>query len=155
MELPKRKQNRLPEYDYELSGAYFITICTANRERILWENVGANCVRPHTLFATGELVKQEIEKWAKIYDNVKIDKYVIMPNHLHLIISINADGRTQFAPTISRMVKQFKGSITKRLGRSIFQRSFYDHIIRNEQDHRNIWEYIDNNPIKWEEDIYY
>ncbi len=74
-----------------------------------------------------------------------------MPNHIHFIISIKADknGRTQFAPTISRVVKQFKGSITKQIGKPIWQKSFYEHTIRNQTDYNEIWEYIENNPLKW------
>ena len=74
-----------------------------------------------------------------------------MPDHIHFIISIMTDenGRTQFAPTISRAIKQFKGSLTKQIGRPIWQKSFYDHGIRNQQDYDEIWEYIENNPLKY------
>jgi len=74
-----------------------------------------------------------------------------MPDHIHFIISIHTDenGRTQFAPTISRVMKQFKRSITKQIGRSIWQKSFHDHGIRNQQDYDEIWEYIENNPLKY------
>ena len=74
-----------------------------------------------------------------------------MPDHIHLIISINSDefGRTQFAPTISRVIKQFKGSITKQIGRSVWQKSFYEHTIRNSSDFKEIWQYVENNPLKY------
>lgn len=77
-----------------------------------------------------------------------------MPNHLHLIIVIDNPviGRTQFAPTISRIIKQFKGAITKQIGFSPWQRSFYDHIIRNEKEYTAYWQYIENNPVNWEND---
>lgn len=89
-----------------------------------------------------------------VYENVFVDNYVIMPNHIHLIIRIES-GRTQFAPTIGRIIKQFKGSITKQIGKSIWQKSFYDHIIRDDYDYQTKWQYIDENPGKWLEDELY
>ena len=77
-----------------------------------------------------------------------------MPNHIHLIVVIQ-NGRTQFAPTISRIIKQFKGKITKQVGFCIWQKSFYDHVIRDEKDYLRICEYIENNPVKWTEDKYF
>jgi len=99
----------------------------------------------------GRIVDNEIQKIGSIYDSIKVDKYCIMPDHIHFIISINADenGRTQFTPTISRVMKQFKGSITKQVGKPIWQKSFYDHGIRNQQDYDEIWQYIENNPLKY------
>ncbi len=151
MELPKRKPNRLAEYDYSQNGAYFMTVCTKNRKPIFWDedaNVGANCVRP--LSQIGIIVDDEIQKMNKTYPEIKIDKYVIMPDHIHFIISIQSEiGRTQFAPTISRTIKQFKGTISKQVGVSIWQKSYFDHIIRNRQDYDEIWKYIDQNPARW------
>ena len=72
-----------------------------------------------------------------------------------IIIDDYNSGRTQFAPTVSRIIKQFKGSVTKKIGISIWQRSFYDHIIRDENDYLRIWDYIDTNPLKWSSDEYY
>ena len=90
------------------------------------------------------------------YDEVTVDRSVVMPNHIHLIIVISAEsGDAQFAPTISRVVKQFKGSISKQIGYSIWQKSYHDHIIQNEAEHQNIRRYIDENPDKWTEDEYY
>ena len=129
MDLPKRKNIRLNDYNYSSNGAYFITICTKNKENLLWKNVGANCVRPLDqlpLSKIGIVIENEIYKLNTVYENIKVDKYQIMPNHIHLIIFIYEDsnGRTQFAPTISRIIKQFKGSITKQIGFSIWQKSF-------------------------------
>ena len=97
------------------------------------------------------IADNEIQKLSTVYDAVHVDKYCIMPDHIHFIISINTDenGRTQLVPTISRVMKQFKGSITKQVGRPIWQKSFYDHGIRNQQDYDEIWEYIENNPLKY------
>lgn len=154
--LPNRKSLRLENYDYSSNGAYFITICTNKCNISLWHNVGANCVRQQEyikLSEIGTLINNEILKISYIYENVIIDKYCIMPDHIHMIIflddSNNTIGRTQFAPTISRIIKQFKGSITKQLGYPIWQKSFYDHIIRNEKAYLEIWRYIDENPLKF------
>ena len=154
MDLPKGKNIRLNDYNYSSNGAYFITICTKNKENLLWKNVGANCVRPLDqlpLSKIGIVIENEIYKLDTVYENIKVDKYQIMPNHIHLIIFIYEDsnGRTQFAPTISRIIKQFKGSITKQIGFSIWQKSFYDRIIRNENEYQSVWNYIHNNPLKY------
>lgn len=151
-ELPERKKIRLSDYDYSLPGAYFVTICTANKEKIFWSDCrGELCSPAVKLTNIGLIVDNEIQKINTIYDAVLIDKYCIMPDHIHFIISINADenGRTQFAPTISRIVKQFKGSVTKQIGKPIWQKSFYDHTIRNRQDYEEVWQYIDSNPLKY------
>lgn len=125
-----------------------------NKENLLWKNVGANCVRPLDqlpLSKIGIVIENEIYKLNTVYENIKVDKYQIMPNHIHLIIFIYEDsnGRTQFAPTISRIIKQFKGSITKQIGFSIWQKSFYDRVIRNEKEYQEVWNYIHNNPLKY------
>ncbi len=151
--LPKRKQIRIENYDYSTNGAYFITICTANRENYLWKIRRGELCSPAKipLSNIGKIVNKEIQKLDKIYDAVNVDKFCIMPDHIHFIISINSNnnGRTQFAPTISRVVKQFKGSITKQIGKPIWQKSFYEHTIRNQNDYNEIWEYIENNPLKY------
>ena len=158
-DLPNRKPNRLKEYDYNTPGAYFITICTKDRKNYFWDNVGANSVRPKEMHLTkyGEIAKNSINDIPKYYPGISVDKYVIMPNHIHLLLQIhsNNNGRTMFAPTIDRVIKQTKGYITKQIGFSVWQKSYYDHIVRNEQDYKEIWEYIDNNPLKWEIDRFY
>ena len=150
---PKRKTTRIQNYDYSTPGAYFITICTANRERIFWSDRRGELCSPDNvpLSDIGFIVDGEILKTGSIYSSVNIDKYCIMPDHIHLILSIttDADGRTQFAPTISRVIKQFKGSVSKQIGRPIWQKSFYEHVIRNRQDYDEIWKYIENNPLKY------
>ena len=170
MEMNTRKEIRLKNYDYSLPGAYFITICIDKRKKILWDgnidlqrfswqSVGANCVRPKNLPLShlGEIVRGELEKWDKTYKGVSLHSYVIMPNHLHLIVAITADenGRTQFAPTVGRMVKQFKGAVTKAVGRPIWQKSFMEHIIRSKNDYTEISNYIYQNPLNWHFDELY
>ena len=152
---PKRKPIRIENYDYSAPGAYFVTICTANREKCLWGDCRGELCSPDKvpLSEVGLIVEKEIATMNETYDAVSVDKFCIMPDHIHFLLVIHADvdGRTQFAPTISRVVKQFKGSITKQIGRSIWQKSFYEHGIRNQQDYDEIWEYIDNNLLKYKE----
>lgn len=121
----------------------------------MWQNVGANCVRPNekSLSEIGVVIDYEIKKLNDVYENISVDKYCIMPDHVHMIIFILPDenGRTQFAPTLSRIIKQFKGVVTKQIGFSIWQKSFNDRIIRNEKSYQEVWQYIDENPLKWQE----
>lgn len=161
MSLPIRKDIRLKDHDYSQNGTYFITVCVKDRHNLLWKsNVGATFGRPHKLTPLsdiGKIIDSEIDKIRSVYDNVLIDKYVIMPNHIHMIILLKGDetGRPKVAPTISRIMQQFKGSITKQVGFSIWQKLFYDHIICNEEEYRKIWKYIDANPLKWQDDCYF
>ncbi len=153
--LLQRKPNRLNGFDYSKKGAYFITICTKEHKCILSEIVGADIIRPCTLKLTkyGKFVKDGIENISKIYTNCSVDCFVIMPNHVHLIITIKNDcGRIISAPTV---IGQFKRYVSKECGCSIWQKSFYDHIIRDDEDYITKAEYIENNPAKWLEDKYY
>lgn len=169
-ELQKRKDIRLKSYDYSSPGVYFITICTKNRKNYFWKgpidlqmfkwhSVGANCVRPQNLPLSniGNIVLEELEQWHKIYDSVSLCSYVIMPNHLHIMVLISAGeyGRPQVAPTLGTMIRQFKGSITKKIGYPIWQKSFMEHIIRNKQDLETKSNYIYNNPVNWHYDELY
>ena len=156
MDLPKWKPTRLPEFDYSTPGAYFITICTKDRKNLFWEDVGASIARPQ-LTPWGEIADKAISQIPKYYPAISVDHYVIMPNHIHLLLQINTDtdGRPMVAPTISIVVQQLKGVITKQIGQSVWQKLFHDHVIRGDADYLKIWEYIDNNPAKWEEDCFY
>ena len=152
-QLPTRKSARLRQYDYSTPGAYFITICTANREKIFWETRRGDLWSPANvpLSDCGKIVDAEFQKMNSVYSAVHVDKYCIMPDHVHMILRIDtdADGRPQVAPTISRVIQQFKGSVTKQVGQPIWQKSFYEHSIRNPWDYDEIWAYIENNPLKY------
>ncbi len=160
MEIPKRKPNRLSDYDYSAVGYYFITICTANRKNIFSDIVGQPLAAAESkLTKIGEIAEKQLFDLKKRYYNVEIDKYVIMPNHIHLILIINQTAAASGRPTLSNIIRAYK-SITTRECRKyysgdIWQKSFYDHIIRGENDYLKIWNYIDTNPAKWAEDKYY
>ena len=148
MEFPKRKQIRIENHDYSQLGAYFITICTQNREQLLSTIVGddAHIVpKPY-----GSVMEKYIR-------NVpEIDKYIIMPDHVHMIIRLEQQNESNDdvvhqtkSSRIASIVPSIKALTTKEIGVSIFQRSYYDHVIRNQNDYNEIWEYIENNPKKW------
>lgn len=151
-EFPNRRQNRIEHYDYASPGVYFVTLCTADRAKILWESVGADTIRPQeiSLSAVGKIAEQSILQTPTHYDGVFVDKYCIMPDHIHLLLRIEAEnGRMISAPTVSAVVGSMKRWVSKTLGRSVWQKSFYDHVVRNRQDYEEIWRYIDENPLKY------
>ena len=151
----KRKHPRLDNFDYSSNGAYFITICTHNRRCVLSRIVGRGLAPAeinnieYTSF--GLIAQNQLLLLEKRYSCLSVDKYVIMPDHIHLLITIlpAENGRPMGAPMISNMVNQLKGYVTKRIGFPIWQKLYYDHIIRDEEDFNTKWEYIDNNPISW------
>jgi len=147
-----RKETRLKNYDYSSCGGYFLTICTQERRNYFWCDVGATIGRPQNekLSPYGKIVEEAINKISEVYPSIKIDRYVIMPDHIHLLLIICADegGRPMVAPTMSRVVKQMKGYVTKRIGKSIWQKLFIDHIIRNREDYEKHLKYIHENPMR-------
>ena len=115
-------------------------------------------VPPVRLSEYGAFVEAQIQQISQIYPLVTVDKYVIMPNHIHLIVIIEDGTRRGASPTkavIPRIVQSLKSMTTKRFGLNIWQRSYHDHVIRNESEFQRIWEYIDNNPALWDEDVYF
>ena len=153
MKFPKRKPNRLDNYDYSKNGAYFITICTKDMKKLLskipvqtTDLVGADTIRP-ILSEYGKTVDTAINSVSEHYKGIIVDEYVIMPNHIHLILRIiNEDGRMVSAPTVIGSMKRF---VSKQIGFSIWQKGFYDHIIRNDDDYYLHLQYIEENPKKW------
>ena len=157
MELPKRKPTRLNDYDYSSCGAYFITICTHKKQNILSKIVGEGLCALPTIKLTpiGEAVNESIKYIADNYDNISVDKFVIMPNHIHLIITNQTGGLGDPPLQIYDIIGNFKSFTTHKYGKILWQRSFHDHIIRGENDYLKIWNYIDTNPQKWQEDCFY
>ena len=140
---PKRKSLRLKNYDYAEDGYYFLTICTKGKKHLLSEIVNESSDA-----ATVRLSPYGIIAESYIKTIPGIDKYVIMPNHIHMIIH-KTNGKS-----IACDVRSFKGLVTKRIKDRIWQDAYYDHVIRNEKDYLEKWRYIDENPIKWANDEY-
>jgi len=187
-----RRSIRLKHYDYSLSGAYFVTICTWNRECLFGE------IKNRTMHKNefGEIVSDEWKRTEDLRPYVKLDLSIIMPNHLHGILIINDDNGTKTvgarrclalnkeinikmssrldvnqkashrdAPTgvksgsLGAIIGQFKSIATKKInkirkspGYPVWQRNYYERIIRNENELHKIWEYINSNPFQWEID---
>ena len=157
-EFPKRKPTRLQGFDYSQSRAYFITICTKNK-KMLFSPVGADSI-------SARMVERTFLETIERYNSVDSPIYVVMPNHFHAIITISrAD--MESAPTVSEIVQSFKRystiEYTKMVkkgllppfDKQIWQRSFYDHIIRNRDDYNEIARYIYENPSRWYYDELY
>ena len=165
----KRKHPRLKHYDYSQNGAYFVTICTRERKCILSKiSVGTgvpDCPKIQ-LLKYGEIAEKYIRQMNDFYAHLSVDQYVIMPDHIHILITIrNGQSRTPVPTendridnrnsTISKFVSTFKRFCNQEYGQNIWQGRYYDHVIRNQQDYNEIWEYIENNPKQWELDNLY
>ena len=156
---PQRKRNRLIGYDYSQPGVYFVTVCIKDRECLLSTFVGGDAhIAPYTaLTAIGRVVEKHIQTIPGI------GEYVIMPNHVHMILRVSAKDERDgpmwaSAPTkvsVPSMVRSWKTLVSKEIGKSIWQRSYYDHVIRDEYDYLVRQKYIADNPAKWQEDDYY
>ena len=172
MDLPRRKQIRLPNYDYSSPGAYFVTICTQGQRCILSDiAVGALHEAPAAtvrLTEIGQIVREIIDSLPDRYPNLIVDNCVIMPNHIHLLLRIEEERLTRESPLrpnerrslLSKAIGFLKMNSSKRVHQikpnlELWQRGFHEHVIRNEKDWREIWEYIDANPERWAEDRYY
>ena len=160
--MQERKSLRLPAYDYSQAGVYFITICTAGKKHILGRVVGGGVLdAPHVCLSDhGIIAEQTLLKMNDFYGDISIDKYVVMPNHVRFIITVAAHGGSSRTPTptnakLPAFVSTWKRFTNKKAGVSLWQRSYYDHVIRNDADCLRAWQYIDDNPAKWAEDEYY
>jgi len=170
---PQQRQRRslcLKDYDYSQEGAYFVTICT-NRHNCLFGEIVDSAMM---LNAFGEIVHDEWIRTAIARPNVTIDTFIVMPNHLHGIIIINEYNIRRGDPagrpytpiphgppsnSIGAMVGQFKSLAPKRIntlrhtpGNRIWQRNYYEHVIRNEADLNEIRQYLLDNPVQWDKD---
>lgn len=164
--LPVRIPNRMKGYDYSSYGFYFVTVCTKDKTDLFWEPfVGAAISRPSEindfnvcLSEYGKIVEEAINNISLHYSKVVVDKYCIMPNHVHLIVYLGNEennGRIISAPTLPTIIGQMKRFVSKQCGFPVWQKSFHDHIIRNRFDYEKIAHYIEQNPIKWKADCYY
>ncbi len=145
---PSRKPTRLKTYDYNSVGAYFITICTANRERILSTISDPSRV---DLTDIGLIVKKRINILNDHYKNISVDHYVIMPDHIHIILSVfenNGESSKQHSQ-LSKFISTLKRFCNKEIGKNVWQRGSFDHVIRNREDYDAHVKYIHDNPEKW------
>ena len=184
-ELPQRKHPRLNNYDYSSAGAYFVTICTQNRmcalsrivgrglapaetsgtEYTSFGNVGRGLAPAetsgikYTIF--GKIAEQQLLSLEDRYAYLSVDQYVIMPNHIHVVLILQSDAAgASPRPTITDIVFAYKSLTTRECKKNgfdgkLFQTSFYEHIIRGREDYEKIVKYIYENPICWYYDELY
>lgn len=173
-----RKLNRLRSYDYSQSGMYFVTICTQNRKHLF------GCIKNGVMYLNlnGNIAYKYFNEIPKHHNNINIDQFVIMPNHVHGIITVGTrhavssvnntndfNGTRHAVPlrkfgvpmsnSLSSIIGSYKSAVTKHINKSstrfngsIWQRNYYDHIIRDDTDLNRIRMYIQNNPINWHKD---
>jgi REP element-mobilizing transposase RayT len=158
------ESTRLKEWDYSSPGYYFVTMCTQNRECAFGEIVNGQM----QLSSIGKIVAEEWQKTEQIRENIELDEWIIMPNHIHAIVVIEDDKKNNVEThcnaslqinknNLSYIIRGFKSSATKRIRTSghtdfSWQSRFYDHVIRNENSLEQIREYIHNNALKWDTD---
>ncbi len=185
-ELPIRKHIRLKGYDYSKKGRYFITICVKGRHEMFGRIVAGRMF----LSDYGKIAKRNIVDLSLHVEGFKIEKFVVMPNHVHMIMFVydhigtryiaSADKTTKVQyeqkqqslheqraahmasiqmrskKIVPKAIQQYKASVTRDTGiYGLWQPRFHDHIIRDEEEYKYIWHYIDNNPARWEEDCFY
>ncbi len=162
-----RKKNRLQEFNYSHVGFYFVTLCIKNREYLFGEIINEKMV----LNSFGIIAKQCWRDIPKHFKAVKIEAFIMMPNHIHGIIKIGdpygfkiRKGRRSASPTdrtkmlLPKIIQQFKSTVTRKIhllnSNTSFQwqRSYYDHIIQNEESLEKIRKYIQMNPQQWKDD---
>jgi putative transposase len=162
------KSTRLMHWDYAKDGSYFVTICTSEKEYLFGDVINEEM----RLSELGKIVKTELLKTAEMRKNIILDKWVIMPNHIHIIFNVENDScgypdsqmsteyQNKFGPqknNLSSVIRGFKSSVTKvskdlKYCDCIWQERFYDHLIRNQSELDRVRQYIINNPLKWEID---
>ena len=159
--LPQRKHPRLEHYDYSTAGAYYITICTQNRQCLLSHIVGRGLAPAEVQYSTyGQIAEEQLFLLEKRYPSLKIDQHVIIPNHIHAILLLDEAAGASTSPTITDIVCAYKSLTTRQCKKvqpieKLFQTSFYEHVIRGREDYNEIAEYIANNPKQWELDKLY
>ena len=162
---PKRKHPRMQGYDYSQAGYYYVTICTQGKLPILSRiQAGLELASAVVeLSEKGRIVEEQLLALQVRYEFARIDKYVIMPTHIHAIVVLSEDAAgASPRPTLTDIICAFK-SLSTRLcnlldnvqGRKIWQASFFEEVIRSESAYLQIWEYIDANHFKWHDDIYF
>ena len=158
-----RKNTRLTGYDYNTPGAYFLTICTYNRKCLLSRVVGTGVLDgPRIeLLPHGKTAAKYINQLNEFYDNLSVESYVIMPNHIHILLMVKEKGPSGTpVPTlqnsvVSQFVSTFKRFCNKEYGENIWQARSYDHIIRDQTDFEKHLKYIYENPFGWQKDEFY
>ena len=144
---PIRKNPRLKDFDYSSHNYYFVTICACNKICLFGS--------PTKLSPAGNIAADCLQQIESHFPGILVDKWIVMPNHIHAIVSMPGSGTT-----LSTVVGQYKAAVTKKIhilhsDICVWQPSFHDHVIRNQTDYERIWAYIDTNPARWMDDCFY
>ncbi len=157
-----RKTVRLQEYNYNSVGVYFLTLCTENRRCILSRVVGTGELdgAKIELLPMGAIADKYLRQLSDFYENLSVESYVIMPNHMHILLQVKEGPSGTPVPTlqgstVSQFVSTFKRFCNREYGTNIWQRGSYDHIIRDQADFDQHMKYIYENPFGWLKDEYY
>jgi len=166
-ELPVRKNIRLKDYNYSNAGMYYVTICTQDKEPLFGDVVGADSISARVILNdAGKMIDYLYQETMQQFQNVTSAAYIVMPNHFHGIIAIErAD--MESAPTLPIIIQSFKRNTTIEyikgvksgiyppFNKRIWQRNYFERVIRDEAEYQRICRYIDENPDRWAEDEYY
>jgi len=147
-----RKSPRMKGYDYSTPTAYFITICTHKKQCIFG--------KPDILNQYGQIAHYTVLELPSLFPCISVDHFVVMPNHVHMLLTINA-GQAELldhTPNLSTIVGTYKSRVSRLIHQSdskinVWQRSYHDHVPRSEKSWQAIWKYIDENPYHWENDV--
>ena len=159
--LPQRKPMRLKGWNYSTASTYFLTVCTKNRQPLLCRIHGfEDDGHPHrTMAPAGTCVETFLRDIPKHYDTVFLDHFVVMPNHIHILVTIDGENGAPRSsrPTeiVPRIVALLKRTTNRACNDDLWQAGYMDHVIRNRADYEKHWEYIEHNPFRWAEDQYH
>ena len=147
-----RKSTRLTGYDYSTDNYYFVTICSHDKA----------CIFGNTekLSVLGTIAHEDLGNIQNHFSDVVIDQYIVMPNHIHAIVIIGCNSEEDSKTKLDNVIGLFKSGVSRKIhkiqpGMKVWQRSFHDHIIRNQQEYEKIWNYVKFNWQKWETDCFY
>ena len=148
MEWISRKPTRMPGFNYSSQNYYFITICTHNKKCIFGTVKHLN--------EWGKIAEQDLKELASHFKDVYVDNYIVMPNHIHAIVVLNREN----AVDLNSIIGLYKSGVSRKIHKThpettVWQRSFHDRIIRNQKEYAYIWQYIQYNDQKWEQDCFY
>lgn len=165
MKYPNRKKIRLEGYDYNTEGLYFITVCTKGKKKLLCEIqepiVGSVVLdAPQVRMSQyGEIVESRLQVMSDFYENIKLDSFVVMPNHVHMMVRNLGNGASGTnLPTsnkVGRFVGTFKRLTNREIGFDIWQSGSNDRIVRSDEEYIAYMEYIEANPRRWLTDKHY
>ncbi len=163
MNQSERKTVRLKGHDYSSAGVYFITVCVKDKAELLSHITLSKdeiSVPKNELLWHGEVAEKYIRQMSDFYDDIKIEKYIIMPNHIHFLVRIYATdeeavGKNVQHSLIAKLIGTFKRFCNREYGENIWQRSSHDHVVRNDEEYAKVWNYIEYNALKWQQDRYY